>query len=113
MGKTINFLNKVTFAIVTILVLISTATVVRAEDENTDVTEPEKELVLYNADGDIDGNGVEDLWVGLGYETEDYESYLEISYNGKSLTSLAEEGYIVEYRTFRQSSNSSNNFYSD
>lgn len=92
--------------------MLSTATVVRAE-ETTDVTEPEKELVLYNADGDIDGDGKEDLWVGFRYETDDYESYLEVSYNGKSLTSLVEEGYIVKYRTFGQTSVSSGDSYSD
>ena len=102
MSKTINFLNKVAFAIVTILVLISTATVVRAEDENTDVTEPEKELVLYNADGDIDGDGLEDLWVGFRYENSEEKTCLEIFYNDKSLTSLIEEGYTVEYRYFNE-----------
>ena len=58
--------------------MLSTATVVRAE-ETTDVTEPEKELVLYNADGDIDGDGKEDLWVGFRYENDDGKNYLEIS----------------------------------
>ena len=38
MSKTINFLNKVAFAIVTILVLISTTTVVRAEEDNIDLS---------------------------------------------------------------------------
>ena len=103
MSKTINFLNKVAFAIVTILVLISTATVVRAEEDNIDLSGLKKELVLYNADGDIDGDGVEDLWVGFRYDSDDYDSYLEVTYNGKTLSSLLDEGYIVEYRSFRQS----------
>ncbi len=103
MSKTINFLNKVAFAIVTILVLISTTTVVRAEEDNIDLSGLKKELVLYNADGDIDGDGVEDLWVGFRYDSDDYDYYLEVTYNGKTLSSLLDEGYIVEYRSFRQS----------
>ena len=103
MSKTINFLNKVAFAIVTILVLISTATVVRAEEENIDLSGLKKELVLYNTDGDIDGDGVEDLWVGFRYDSDDYDYYLEVTYNGKTLSSLLDEGYIVEYRSFSQS----------
>lgn len=103
MSKTINFLNKVAFAIVTILVLISTATVVRAEEDNIDLSGLKKELVLYNADGDIDGDGVEDLWVGFRYDSDDYDYYLEVTYNGKTLSSLLDEGYIVEYRSFSQS----------
>lgn len=103
MSKTINFLNKVAFAIVTILVLISTATVVRAEEDNIDLSGLKKELVLYNADGDIDGDGVEDLWVGFRYDSDDYDYYLEVTYNGKTLSSLLDEGYIIEYRAFAQS----------
>ena len=103
MSKTINFLNKVAFAIVTILVLISTATVVRADEDAIDVSGLKKELVLYNADGDIDGDGVEDLWVGFRYDSDDYDYYLEVTYNGKTLSSLLDEGYIIEYRAFAQS----------
>ena len=107
MSKTINFLNKVAFAIVTILVLISTATVVRAEEDNIDLSGLKKELVLYNADGDIDGDGVEDLWVGFRYDSDDYDSYLEVTYNGKTLSSLLDEGYIVEYKSYAQSTSGS------
>ena len=103
MSKTINFLNKVAFAIVTILVLISTATVVRADEDAIDVSGLKKELVLYNTDGDIDGDGVEDLWVGFRYDSDDYDYYLEVTYNGKTLSSLLDEGYIIEYRAFAQS----------
>ena len=107
MSKTINFLNKVAFAIVTILVLISTTTVVRAEEDNIDLSGLKKELVLYNADGDIDGDGVEDLWVGFRYDSDDYDSYLEVTYNGKTLSSLLDEGYIVEYKSYAQSTSGS------
>lgn len=107
MSKTINFLNKVAFAIVTILVLISTAAVVRAEEDNIDLSGLKKELVLYNADGDIDGDGVEDLWVGFRYDSDDYDSYLEVTYNGKTLSSLLDEGYIVEYKLYAQSTSGS------
>lgn len=42
-----------------------------SDDSVGSVTEDNKELVLYNTDGDIDGDGTEDLWVGFRYIDED------------------------------------------
>ena len=85
-------IKKLAFVFMVTLLTAVTTNIAFAEE----TTEPEKELVLYNADGDIDGDGVEDLWVGLRYVNEYNEICVEVSYNEKSLTSLVEEGYTVE-----------------
>lgn len=97
-------IKNVAFAIIMVtLLMVGTTDVVFADEAETQTnTEPEKELVLYNADGDIDGDGTEDLWVGLRYLDEENNPCLEISYNGKSLTSLQDEGYVVECRYFNE-----------
>ena len=87
-------------AFVFMVTLLTAVTTNIAFAEETTETEPEKELALYNTDGDIDGDGVEDLWVGLRYVNEDNKLCIEVSYNGKSLTSLVEEGYTVEMKSF-------------
>ncbi len=106
-------MKKIALAIsVTLLVVFQTGMV--AADESTTGTttepsvsepeteEPEKELVLYNRNGDIDGDGEEDLWVGLRYMNDNCETCIEVSYNGKSLTSLAKEGYTVEMKAYQE-----------
>lgn len=89
-------------AFVFMVTLLTAVTTNIAFAEETTETEPEKELVLYNADGDIDGDGVEDLWTGLRYMNDDGETCIEVSYNGKPLTSLAEEGYTVEMKAYEE-----------
>ncbi len=66
--------------------------------DEPETEEPEKELVLYNRNGDIDGDGEEDLWVGLKFEDEYGDTMLDVSYNGKSVNELIEEGYTIECR---------------
>ena len=94
-------IKKLAFVFMVTLLTAVTTNIAFAEE----TTEPEKELVLYNADGDIDGDGVEDLWTGLRYMNDD-ETYIEVSYNGKSLTSLVEEGYTVEMKSFEEKQSS-------
>lgn len=107
-------IKNVAFAIimVTLLMVCTTGVVFADEAETQTNTEPEKELVLYNADGDIDGDGTEDLWVGLRYFDEENNSCLEVSYNGKSLTSFVEKGYKVEVQWYGEDS-SDNQSWSD
>ena len=93
-------------AFVFMVTLLTAVTTNIAFAEETTETEPEKELALYNTDGDIDGDGVEDLWVGLRYVNEDNKLCIEVSYNGKSLTSLVEEGYTVEMKSFEEKQSS-------
>ena len=87
-------IKKLAFVFMVTLLTAVTTNIAFADEEVE--TEPEKELALYNADGDIDGDGIEDLWVGLRYVNEYNEICVEVSYNEKSLTSLVEEGYTVE-----------------
>ena len=95
-------IKKLAFVIMVTLLTAVTTNIAFAEETET---EPEKELVLYNADGDIDGDGTEDLWVGLRYINDNDETCIEVSYNGKSLTSLVEEGYIVKFKSYDQEYN--------
>lgn len=81
------------------LLIVGTTGVVFADEAETS-TEPEKELALYNADGDINGDGEEDYWVGLKFINKNKETCIEISYSNKSLTSLVDEGYTVEIRYY-------------
>lgn len=99
-------IKNVAFAIIMVtLLMVGTTDVVFADEAETQTnTEPEKELVLYNADGDIDGDGTEDLWVGLRYFDEENNPCLEVSYNRKSLTSLQDEGYEVEVSLYDEHS---------
>lgn len=90
MSKTI---KKIAFVFMVTLLTAVTTNIAFAEETET-------ELALYNADGDIDGDGTEDLWVGLRYLNNDNETCMEVSYNGRSLTSLVEEGYTVEMKAY-------------
>ena len=91
-------IKKLAFVFMVTLLTAVTTNIAFADEEVE--TEPEKELALYNADGDIDGDGIEDLWVGLRYVNEDNDTFIEISYNNTSLTSLVNEGYTVELRYY-------------
>lgn len=106
-------MKKIALAIsVTLLVVFQTGMV--AADESTTGTttepsvsepeteEPEKELVLYNRNGDIDGDGEEDLWVGLKFKNEYNETMLDVTYAGRTLSSLINDGYIIEYAFFTE-----------
>lgn len=95
-------IKKLAFVFMVTLLTAVTTNIAFAEE----TTEPEKELALYNTDGDIDGDGVKDLWVGLRYVNEDNKLCIEVSYNGKPLTSLIEEGYKVEMMSFEEKQSS-------
>lgn len=95
-------IKKLAFVFMVTLLTAVTTNIAFAEETTETETEPEKELVLYNANGDIDGDGVEDLWTGLRYMNDDGETCIEVSYNGKPLTSLAEEGYTVEMKAYEE-----------
>lgn len=92
-------IKKLAFVIMVTLLTAVTTNIAFAEETET---EPEKELALYNADGDIDGDGTEDLWVGLRYINDNDETCMEISYNGRSLSSLVEEGYTIEMKAYQE-----------
>lgn len=68
--------------------------------DEPETKEPEKELVLYNRNGDIDGDGEEDLWVGFTFKNEYDETWLDVTYAGRTLSSLINDGYIIEYTFF-------------
>ena len=91
-------IKKLAFVFMVTLLTAVTTNIAFAEEGS----EPEKELALYNTDGDIDGDGIEDLWTGLRYMNDDGETCIEVSYNGKSLTSLAEKGYTVEMKAYEE-----------
>lgn len=98
MGKLI---KKLTILATLLTFALGTIVYADEEEDNYFIPDDEKELILYNADGDIDGDGEEDMWIGFSYHDEEYDdTMLEITYNGKSLEDLAEEGYTVEFKKF-------------
>lgn len=70
--------------------------------DEPETEEPEKELVLYNRNGDIDGDGEEDLWIGFKFKNEYNETMLDVTYAGRTLSSLINDGYIIEYAFFTE-----------
>lgn len=70
--------------------------------DEPETEEPEKELVLYNRNGDIDGDGEEDLWIGFKFKNEYTETMLDVTYAGRTLSSLINDGYIIEYAFFTE-----------
>ena len=98
MGKLI---KKLTILATLLTFALGTIVYADEEEDNYFIPDDEKELVLYNADGDIDGDGEEDMWIGFSYYDEEYDcSVLEITYNGKTLEDLIADGYTVEFKKF-------------
>ena len=98
MGKLI---KKLTILATLLTFALGTIVYADEEEDNYFIPDDEKELVLYNADGDIDGDGEEDMWIGFSYYDKEYEcAMLDITYNGKSLEDLIKDGYTVEFKKF-------------